>query len=278
MRIRLVAVLSSVLVGMAGALVAAGPAGASTSLKGWMLSQGDYNEFSSSYKSAIPVQWVTCTRTDYFSTPKKCPKVPGQTVLLIRETSYFTLYDDVVVNKIIKSGESVLADYETWSQTPKKQQRDPDKYICMTDQLAAKHHLFLIQSPFNPSISTRISEEVTAARCAAKYHASEVTELQYQGREVDPADYEAKISTAVKAIRRIAKDARIIGGLATDLKAKSGKFQSVKICEIVESYFATKTMLIGYWLNSSRAADAREGVLFFEDIHALMPYKNPHCT
>ena len=46
--------------GMTGAIVAASPASASTSLKGWMLAQGEYDRFTAYYGKPIPVQWVNC--------------------------------------------------------------------------------------------------------------------------------------------------------------------------------------------------------------------------
>jgi hypothetical protein len=270
MRFRSAAIVFSALLGVIGALVTASPASASTSLKGWMLSQGDYNEFNSYYGKPIPVQWVTCAKS-------KCPDLPKKDVL-IRETSYKTLVADITSGKV-GPGDGVLADYETWNQTPPWQQKHPEKYICLTDMLAAENHFFLIQSPFNPSIKVRIKEEVAASSCAAMDGASEVTELQYQGREVDPADYKAKVKAAVDAIHAKVKGAPVIGGLATDLKFKNQKkLKAVPICKIIESYFATKTMLIGYWLNSSLSQDTAEGVRFFEDIGAITPHRNPHCT
>ncbi len=91
-----------------------------------------------------------------------------------------------------------------------------------------------------------------------------MTELQYQGRELKPAAYRMYVSAAVKAIHAVAKNARIMGGLAIDL---DGKALTKNICAVVHSYFATKSMLTGYWLNGSSPASL--GVQFFEYIGAL---------
>jgi hypothetical protein len=270
MRLRLATVALATLLTMAGGLAATGPAAAAssattpTSLKGWLLAEGEAKTFAKAYGKPIPVQWVTCA--DY---PKNNPSSCGNKLAIdkmnfvdpIRETDYFTLVKEVK-NGYIRSGDSVLADYETWSQTPPKQQADPEKYICLTDQLAAQNHLFLIQSPFNPSTTVRRDEEVKAASCAVKYGTSEVTELQYQGREENAAAYRKYITAAVRAVHAIAKHARIMGGLATDLVGKG-----VPICDIIHSYFATKDMLIGYWLNSS--THTAEALAFFADIGAI---------
>jgi hypothetical protein len=271
MRARSATVVFSVLLGMAGAVVATSPATAArtpTSLKGWLLAEGEAQKFAKAYGKPVPVQWVTCA--DY---PKDNPSSCGSKISIhkkyfvdpIRETDYFTLVKEIN-HKHIKSGESVLADYETWVQTPRKQRAHPEKYICMTDQLAAKHHLFLVQSPFNPSTTVRREEEVKAASCAAKYGTNEVTELQYQGREQNAAAYRKYISEAVSAIHAVAKHARIMGGLATDLD-HNGVPVGVPICDIIHSYFATKKMLIGYWLNSS--THTAVALKFFEDIGAI---------
>lgn len=245
----------SMLLGMTGALVTAGPASASTSLKGWMLAQGEYDRFKALYGKPIPVQWVTCSFYPA-GDPSSCPK--GR---LIRETDYFALLNEINQKKV-KNGSSVLADYETWNQTPARQQAHPEKYICLTDQLAAKHHLFLIQSPWNPSLSVRLKEQEAASSCAAKYGTNEVTELQYQGSEVNPARYEQLISRAVRHIHALVTHAQMIGGLATDLKRKA-----VPIHDIIRSYRDTKKMLIGYWLNCN--TKTAEGVRFFVDIGAI---------
>jgi len=97
---------------------------------------------------------------------------------------------------------------------------------------------------------------------AVKYGTSEVTELQYQGRVENAAAYRKYITEAVKAIHAAAKHARIMGGLATDPVG-----QGVPVCDIIHSYFATKEMLIGYWLNSS--SHTAEALAFFEDIGAI---------
>jgi hypothetical protein len=255
MRLRLAIMAFSLLLGMTGALVAASPASASTSLKGWMLAQGEYDRFTAYYGKPIPVQWVTCSFYPA-GNPSSCPKRR-----LIRETNYFALVKEINQGRI-QNGDSVLADYETWSQTPRRQQAHPEKYICLTDALAAKHHLFLIQSPWNPSLSIRLKEQEAAASCAAKDGTNEVTELQYQGSEVNPARYVQLIRRAVRRIRALAKNARMIGGLATDLKNKA-----VPMRDILRSYQDTKHMLIGYWLNCN--TKTAEGVRFFEDIGAI---------
>jgi hypothetical protein len=259
-----------VLLGVAAALATAGPAAASaapTSLEGWMLAEGEANVFADAYGRPVPVQWVTCA--DYPTKPKPDPSGCGKRITigkesfpdLIRETAYFDLRNELQAGYIGRD-DGVLADYETWKQTPASQQKDPDLYICKTDQLAAKYHLFLVQSPFAKSISDRVDEEVTAARCAVKYGTDEVTELQYQGREKDARAYRQYITAAVSAIHAVDKNARIIGGLATELNGKG-----VPFCDIVHSYFATKNMLIGYWLNSS--THTAQALAFFEDIGAI---------
>jgi hypothetical protein len=270
MRPRLATVVFCVLLGIAGAVAAAGPAGASstpTSLKGWMLAEGEAETFAKAYGKPIPVQWVSCA--DY---PKGNPSSCGKKIEigkeyfpdLIRETAYFDLRNELQAG-YIKRGDGVLADYETWDQTPASQQKDPELYICKTDQLAAKYHLFLVQSPFAKTIGERVQEEVEAARCAAKYGANEVTELQYQGRELNPSAYRTYISAAVKAIHAVVKNARIMGGLAIDLDGKP--VQKKNFCAVIHSYFATKSMLTGYWLNGSSPASL--GVQFFQYIGAI---------
>lgn len=269
-------VVFSALLGMAGVLAANDPASASgavTSLRGWMLAQGEAQTFASYYGKPIPVQWVTCAKypTGNPSSCGKRIKIDGTYFTdLIRETAYDALRNEIKAG-YIKPGDGVLADYETWSQTPASQQKHPELYICKTDQLAAEHHLFLVQSPFNPSIGTRVKEEVAAASCAAQYGANEVTELQYQGREVKPAAYRSFIAEAVSAIHAKARHARIIGGLATDLKGKA-----VPIRDVYCSYKDTTSMLIGYWLNSS--THTQNAIKFFEEIGAITPrLKPPSC-
>jgi hypothetical protein len=271
MRLRLATAVFCVLLGTAGVVAATSPASASnappTSLKGWMLAEGSAKAFANAYGKAVPVQWVSCA--DYpTGNPSSCGKKIkiGDSYFpdLIRETAYYALRNELEHHPaLIKPYSGVLADYETWSQTPASQQKDPLLYICKTDQLAAKYHLFLVQSPFAKTIGERVKEEVEAARCAAKYGANEVTELQYQGRELDPKAYKGYISAAVKAIHAVAKNARIMGGLAIDLDGKRVK----SICAVIHSYFATKSLLSGYWLNGSSPASL--GVQFFEYIGAI---------
>jgi hypothetical protein len=280
MRPRLVSVVFCVLLGVAGTFAATGPAAASStpmSLKGWMLAEGEANTFAGAYGKPVPVQWVTCA--DYPTKPKPNPSSCGREIKigkgrtaegfhdLIRETAYYDLRNEIQAG-YIRPGDGVLADYETWSQTPPSQQKDPLLYICDTDQLAAKHHLFLVQSPFNPSPSVRVEEETEAARCAVQYHTDEVTELQYQGKELNASTYRQFITAAVNSIRAVDKNAKIIGGLATDLKGKDDpKPEAVPFCDLVHSYFATKDMLIGYWLNSS--THTALALQFFEDLNAI---------
>lgn len=267
MRLRSAIAVFSVVLGTAGAVAAAGQAsasGAPTSLKGWMLAQGSATAFAKSAGTPIPVQWVSCA--DYpTGNPSNCGKkikIGGKYFRdLIRETAYYALRNELQAGSI-KNGDGVLADYETWDQTPASQQKHPEEYICKTDQLAAKYHLFLVQSPFNPSVSVRVKEEVAAASCAARYGTNEVTELQYQGRELNAAAYRKYITAAVSAIHAAAKHAKIMGGLAIDLDEKP-----VPVCDVVHSYFATKSMLIGYWLNGS--SPPSEGAQFFKYIGAI---------
>jgi hypothetical protein len=279
MRLRKSIVVCSVVLGMVGAVAATNPAGASaspTSLKGWMLAQGSAEAFAKSAGAPVPVQWVSCA--DYpTGNPSGCGKkikIGGKYFPdLIRETAYYALRNELEhkPKPLIAPGSGVLADYETWDQTPASQQKHPEEYICKTDQLAAKYHLFLVQSPFNPSIGVRVKEEVAAASCAKKYGANEVTELQYQGRELNAKAYKEYIGAAVMAIHAAVRNARIMGGLAIDLDKKP-----VRFCDIVHSYFATKSRLSGYWLNGSNPSSL--GVQFFEYIGAMpKTMKLPSC-
>lgn len=223
-QLRVISAAAVVIVGLSGTAHAAVPAQHS---KLWLVKAQDLAGFGMKYRDLF--RWVACLQP-----ADSCPLTEIRTV-----TSLTVLENDIRLG-VIRKGQWVLFDTETWESTPTWEQADQELYNQEAGQFARAHGVNIIASPGNPSPKIKLALDVAAAPYV------NVVEIQSQPFDRSPSAFTAYVRTVVRAIRRVAPHVQIMAGLASDAWGKPAT-----VADMVTEYEDTSSLVSGFWLNAA---------------------------
>lgn len=148
----------------------------------------------------------------------------------------------------------VLYDPESWSMTPRVEQRDPVAAVCRAAAMAHAHDKLLIATP---AVDLLRVAEPGAARHGHRYRAFERTgwigamakcadgiEIQAQGAEANPALFETFVDTEARQARAANPHVRVLAGISTN---PDGRRVSAR--QLLDAVRAARADVDGFWLN-----------------------------
>jgi hypothetical protein len=202
----------------------------------WLIKDNDLGVIGTQYQPLFA--WVVCgvaTANGPGGVPGGACS-PGQVPTY---GSYFLLKQAIADGQVV-TGQTILFDQEPWVPTPPREQAKPGQYARMIGKLCQAHGIRLVFTATDHVLSAAIPVDKIAA------HYAYAVSIQTQRNDYDPAKFIRFARRAVKAVRAANPKVRVMIGLAPDASG-----HPVTAADIVREYWATYSLVDGFWLNSN---------------------------